>query len=387
MSNMPNPWELQQKVLDAAANENQLKMRFIENRKLQNLQMQEGLQKEGRDNTEWRSRADYTSNERFNDAIRADDAGLGGSLSVRGRDRMQAGLAVRDAAAKEFANPFGAAAFAGNMQEESGFSPVAYGDRNLGTGREAHGSFQWREERAKMRDQFYNGRPPSLDGDIQYAIQEMKTRYPKVYDGLKNAKTLAEANSYMRQYLGYANDGAHAGNESKRLATSANYLNGKMYGNDSTDLASTTGDSTEPDADISVVGDNIVGTKQAAIPSRAFGDIRDAEASRGYGVVGAASQRRGGPVTYSLERRAKLADYVANPADGTVGPPSPALQTERMNRKPTMKEFLSVRAEPVLTGRDKQSAKLAQNGTKGKQSALQVDGLDEGDDEETDKGN
>lgn len=113
-------------------------------------------------------------------------------------------------------SPIAMSAAVGNRYAESAGNPLgAVGDLNLGPGQEAFGGFQWRLDRQQRLRQLGDVNDPQTH--INHFFNELDTTESKAGQMLRNAKTLAEANSAMQAYLRYKDEN---GASSKRLGMS-----------------------------------------------------------------------------------------------------------------------------------------------------------------------
>lgn len=287
------------------------------------------------------------------------------NVKQQAADQTGQGLAAMQFAMQEFKNPYAAAAYAANMQAESGFDPNRIGDTNLGPGREAHGRFQWREERQTRRQAFIaaNGGSPDLATDMRYSIAEMKQYYPQVYQRLMNAKSVADANGAMRQYLIYDNS---QGEELNRLALTNDYFikAGKLGGPKefANGASVSTGDPDSPDQvattnELSNNGKSIVTSKPGVIQSKSLASsIRGAEAKKGYTITDDVQPGTGGkPTTATFQREVPTIDALRAKYGQVVdGKPTFVMPsyTPGQTRDPNLvpEQTLAGLARPVVLG-------------------------------------
>jgi len=253
-------------------------------------------------NREWYNRLDAGT------AAKMDMQNNAANVKQQAVDQTGAGNAAMQFALQEFKNPYAAAAYAANMQAESGFNGNVVGDKNLGPGQEAYGRFQWRLDRASNRKAFIaaNGGIDDLPTDMRYSIAEMKTKYPQVYQRLMSATSLAEANGAMRQYLGYDNSN---GEELSRLSLGAEYMSGKGGGPKLFADASKTGNPDDPDQagttnEMSPDGKKIITNKEGVVQSKSVAaSVRNGMAQKGFVMSGEVEPGTGGnPTTATFQR-------------------------------------------------------------------------------------
>ncbi len=123
------------------------------------------------------------------------------------------------------------------IKHESNFNLSVVGDRNLGRGREAHGLFQWREQRYTNMQRFVAARPGQdpVTTQIDFAMHEMgiprrdNLNVPgpafgserQAGDMLKRSSNLGQAVEAMHQFERYDN---RSGETNRRQRTAMGFI-------------------------------------------------------------------------------------------------------------------------------------------------------------------